>query len=223
MVVVKYKKINEGMFFSHLNMLRIWNRLLSIGRVEVKYSEGFNKTRRIYFSSPTRVGVESLCEYIVIDTEERAKEVKGKLENILPTWMEIVKVYHINEKFNVASMNKSARYEISFEEYKSSKVKIKNFFEQESIILPVILHGEHKEVEVRDRIYDYQLLEDKLVVMAGVGDKSVRIDELVKKMLAYLNKSKSDFDILKTELYATDQEGVFVDIDKMAESLNDED
>ena len=223
MVVVKYKKINEGMFFSHLNMLRIWNRLLSIGRVEVKYSEGFNKTRRIYFSSPTRVGVESLCEYIVIDTEERAKEVKGKLENILPKWMEIVKVYHINEKFNVASMNKSARYEISFEEYKSSKVKIKKFFEQESIILPVILHGEHKEVEVRDRIYDYQLLEDKLVVMAGVGDKSVRIDELVKKMLSYLNKSKSDFDILKTELYATDQEGVFVDIDKMAESLNDED
>ena len=223
MVVVKYKQKEEGMFFSHLNMIRLFNRLLSIGNVEVKYSEGFNKTRRIYFSSPTRVGVESDCEYLVIDTEETAKSVESKIENILPPWMELEKVFAVEGKFNVASMNAAAKYEIEFDEYKSSKIKIKEFFEQDSIVIPVIQHGVLNQIEVKDRIYNYSMQENKLVVVAGVGDKSVRIDELVKKMLSYLGKSKREFSIEKKELYATDDAGNFVDIDdKIAEKLKNE-
>ena len=129
MVVVKYKKVSEGMFFSHLNMLRLWNKLIAIANIDVKYSEGFNKTRRLFFSSPTRVGVESSCEYIIIDTEETTREVRTKLENILPKWLRIETVFQTVGKLNVASMNKYAEYSISFEEYKSSKPKIKDFFE----------------------------------------------------------------------------------------------
>ena len=201
MVVVKYKKINEGMFFSHLNMLRLWNRLIAIAGIEVKYSEGFNKTRRLFFSSPTRVGVESACEYIVIDTEEKAKEVKNKLEHNLPKWLEIEKAFKVDGKFNVASMNKAAEYSIVFDEYKSSKPRIKEFFECKEIVIPVILHGEQKYIDVKDRIIKYSCEDNKLTVVAGVGDKSVRIDEFVKKLLEFLNKQNNDYEIMKEKLF----------------------
>ena len=223
MVVVKYKKINEGMFFSHLNMLRLWNKLIAISNVEVKYSEGFNKTRRLYFSSPTRVGVESSCEYIVIDTEERAKEVKGKIENNLPKWLEIEKVFSVDGKFNVASMNKGAEYSVKFDEYKSSKPKIKEFFESKEIVIPVILHGEQKFIDVKDRIVSYSCGDESLKIVAGVGDKSVRIDELVKKLLEFLNKSHNDYEIMKEKLFGLDEDGKLVDMDKIAEKMQKDD
>lgn len=219
MVVVKYKKINEGMFFSHLNMLRLWNRILSISDVDVHYSEGFNKTRRLFFSSPTRVGIESLCEYIVIDTDEKAKHVKAKIENNLPVWMEIEKVYSVSKKFNIAALNNASYYSIKFDNYKSCKVKINEFFEQDSIIIPVILHGEQKYVEVKDRIYYAGVEDDHLVVMAGVGEKSVRIDELVKKLLEYLGKPNNNYSVMKEVLYHIDENNEFIDIDDMADDI----
>lgn len=217
MVVVKYKKIEEGMFFSHLNILRLFNRLLSIGGVSVKYSEGFNKTRRIYFSSPTRVGVESECEYLIIDTEEKAKDVEYKLENIMPSWLQLVKVFAVDGKLNVASLNTAAKYVIDFDEYKSSKSKIKEFFEKENIILPVIQHGVEKQVDVKSRIFNYNIGEENMVITAGVGNESVRIDELVKELLAFLGKSKNYYTIRKLELYTTDSDGSLLSIDKKAE------
>lgn len=223
MVVVKYKKVKEGMFFSHLNMLRLWNKLIAISSIEVKYSEGFNKTRRLYFSSPTRVGVESECEYIVIDTNESAREVKTKLENNMPKWLEIVYVLTTEGKFNVASMNKGAEYLVSFDEYKSSKPKIKEFFDSKEIVIPVILHGEEKMIDVKDRIIEFSCYDDNLKIVAGVGDKSVRIDELVKKLLAFLNKPNNDYEIMKTKLFTRDEEGELVDVDKVAEDMKYDD
>lgn len=223
MVVVKYKKINEGMFFSHLNMLRLWNRLIAIAGIEVKYSEGFNKTRRLFFSSPTRVGVESSCEYIIIDTEEKAKNVESKLENILPKWLVVDKVFNVSGKFNVASMNKAAEYSVKFDDYKSSKAQIKAFFDSKEIVIPVILHGEQKLVDVKDRIIKIDCKDDCLKIIAGVGDKSVRIDELVKKMLAYLYKPNSDFDIMKEKLFGLDENGELIDMDKLAENQEEDD
>lgn len=218
MVVVKYKKVNEGMFFSHLNMLRLWNKLIAIASIQVKYSEGFNKTRRLFFSSPTRVGVESSCEYIIIDTEESPREVRTKLENILPKWLGLEKVFKTDGKLNVAAMNKYAEYSISFDEYKSCKPKIKEFFESKEIIIPVILHGEQKFIDVKDRIKSYACTDDCLKVVAGVGDKSVRIDEFTKKLLEFLNKSHNDYDIMKDKLFTLSEEGELVDIDEFSKT-----
>ena len=176
MVVLKYRKTEEGKFFSHLNLLRLWNRLISIAGIEVKYSEGFNKTRRLYFSSPTRVGIESECEYIVIDTQEEAEDVEDKLENILPSWLKILSFYDVEKKFNIASLNTRAKYFVSFNEYKSKKEKVKSFFEKEEIIVPVISHGEKKFVDVKSRIYDVSFKEKGFEIICGVGNESVRID-----------------------------------------------
>jgi len=220
MVVIKYKKINEGMFFSHLSMLRLMNRLLSISGVEVKYSEGFNKTRRIYFSSPTRVGVESVCEYLTLDTMEEAKDIKVKMQNHLPSWLQIVEVYDVENKFNVASLNTASRYSVTIDGYKSLKEKIKQFFERESIVTKVIVHGEEKQIDVKNRIYEIKYNENSFNILAGVGANSVRVDELVKEILKFVNKPELEFKIVKEELFTTNENQEFVNIDDLLEELS---
>ncbi len=201
------------MFFSHLNMIRIWNRILALSGVEVNYSEGFNKTRKLGFSSPTRVGVESNCEYITLATSEEAETVVAKIENNLPDWLQIEYAKAV-DKINIASINTAAEYFITFDDYKSCKAKINNFFKRDSIQINIVLHGEHKTLEVRDRIKSYTLLEEGFNMLAGVGDKSVRIDEFVKTMLEAIGKSVNDYSIIKTNLFAV-KEDELVNIDQI--------
>ena len=219
MVVIKYSKTDEGAFFSHLNMLRLWNRILSIADIDVKYTEGFNKTRRIYFSSPTRVGVESLAEYIVIDTQESKNKVESKIENVLPSWMKVLKVYQVENKFNIASLNSQAKYKISFDGYKNKIGQIQDFFNKKELITPVIAHGEKRQIDVKDRIYEVVVNDKSLELKCGVGNNSVRIDEVVKLLLQYLGIPQSQWTIVKEELYLTNQEGIIEEVDRALETL----
>lgn len=221
MVVVKYKKMEEGMFFSHLNMIRLWNRILNIAGIEVEYSQGFNRVKKLAFSSPTRVGVESECEYIAFKTEMKTKEVETRLEHNTPKWLKIEKVSEIEGKFNVASLNTHAKYFIDFSEYRSLKAKVKNFFEQDSIVIDIILHGEHKKVDVKNRIFDYEISDKGIVVIAGVGAESVRIDQFVLKMLETIGKPNNSYEIVKKEVYHMD-DGKLVSIDEMLEEKEED-
>jgi len=216
MVVVKYTKCNEGMFFSHFNIIRIWKRIFAISGVEVESKNQDNSTLKMYFSLPTRVNVESEAEYVVIETPLPSKEVEDKIENNLPKWMELVYVSETtNQKLSISSINNCARYEILFDDYKTLKGRIKEFFELPEIMIEIELHGEKKKVNVKDRIFKYELKDDCLVVYAGVNEASVRIDELVKVLLANIGRKDEYVDILKTGLFVYDQNGKFVDIDEI--------
>ena len=202
------------MFFSHLNMIRLWNKILAIAGVDVNYSQGFNPTRRIFFSSPTRVGVESECEYIVIDTPLKPRDVESRIETVVPKWLPILNVGYSENKFNIAAMNVAAKYFVKFDQYKSCKTKISEFFNLDNINIDVVLHGEKKQVDVKGRIKSVTLNEDGFTIISGVGAESVRIDELVKKLLVYLNKATSDYYIIKKQLFALNENGELIDIDE---------
>ena len=219
MVVLKYQKTEEGKYFSHLNMLRLWNRLISIAGIVVKYSEGFNKTRRLYFSSPTRVGIESYSEYIVIDTQEEAEKVKEKLENILPSWLKILEYTNVEKKFNIASLNSRAKYIVEFDGLKSKKEKAQDFFNKAQIIVPVISHGEQKMVDIKDRLYEINIKDSSIEIVCGVGNESVRIDEVVKLLLTFLSLPKDEWNITKKTLYLTSEDGEVLEVDEALEKL----
>ena len=220
MVVLKYQKTEEGKFFSHLNMLRLFNRLVSIAGINVNYTEGFNKTRKLYFSSPTRVGVDSLCEYIVIDTLETAKNVENKLENILPNWLKILKSFDVEKKFNIPALNIRATYRVSFDGYKSKKDKVNEFFNKPEIIVPVISHGEKKQVDVKNRVHEVKFNEKDIEITCGVGNDSVRIDEVIKLMLKELKLNEFEWSIVKETLYLINSDGEIEEVDKNLEKLD---
>lgn len=219
MVVVKYKKCNEGMFFSHFNIIRIWKRIFAISGVEVENKSPESTVKKMYFSLPTRVNVESEAEYIVIETPLSAKEVEDKIENNLPKWMELVYVSETTmQRLSISSINNCSRYEILFDDYKTLKGRIKEFFDLPEINTEIELHGEKKIVDVKDRIFKYELKDDCLVVYAGVNEASVRIDEFVKVLLASIGKKDEYVDILKTGLFIYGTDGKFTNIDEVIKS-----
>lgn len=214
MVIVKYARLDQGMFFAHSDIIRLWQRIFAISGVEILQKSQTNKEKRIYFSLPTRVNVESYSEYVSIDTKESCEDVKAKIENNLPSWIELIFVCECNEKFSIATINNCARYLISFDEYKTFKGKIRDFFSQEKILTEIELHGEKKIVNVKDRILKVEYGEDELVVFAGVDKMSVRIDELVKVLMKFLGRPWEGCDVSKAGLYVHEN-GEFKNIDEI--------
>lgn len=212
MVVVKYARTGVGMFFAHSDIIRIWNRIFAISGVSILPKSMSNPDKRIYFSLPTRVNVESYSEYVAIDTKEDDSVVKAKIQNNLPTWMDLIFVCETKERFSISTINNCARYLISFDEYKTFKGKIKEFFAQDEIYINVELHGEKKRVNVKDRIYKIEYKDDEFAIFAGVDKQSVRIDELAKVLMKFLNKPWEQCSVIKAGLFKFENDN-FTNID----------
>ena len=165
-------------------------------------------------SLPTRVGVESVSEYISIKTQENSEDVRDKIVHNLPSWLKLSRVYDV-KNVNVSAFANLAKFEIGFDDYKTLKGAIKDFMEREKILIDVRLHGQNKVMDVKDRIQSYELLEDRLVVLAGVDKQSVRIDQFCKKLLEQIGRKGASFQVVKTGLYFKDDQGQVINVDQI--------
>lgn len=67
---LKYTKVGDISYISHLDIVKLMERIFRRGKVNIAYSEGFNPHPKMSFGPALGLGVESLCEYIDIETKE---------------------------------------------------------------------------------------------------------------------------------------------------------
>ncbi|MDR1906561.1 MAG: TIGR03936 family radical SAM-associated protein, partial [Clostridiales bacterium] len=72
MLTIKYKKIGNSVFISHIDILRTVLRGIRRAGLNIAYSNGFNPHAELYLSPPLPLFVQSLCEYFSADTNEDA-------------------------------------------------------------------------------------------------------------------------------------------------------
>ncbi|MBU3088613.1 TIGR03936 family radical SAM-associated protein [Clostridium gasigenes] len=79
--VIKYTKGADIKFISHLDLMRIIQRIIRRTDIPIKYSKGFNPHMAISIAQPLSVGVYSDGEYmdIVLDGELNENEIIEKL------------------------------------------------------------------------------------------------------------------------------------------------
>ena len=122
-------------------------------------------------------------------------------------------------QFNIASLNSRAKYIVEFDGLKSKKEKAQDFFNKDQIIVPVISHGEQKMVDIKDRLYEINIKDSSIEIVCGVGNESVRIDEVVKLLLTFLSLPKDEWNITKKTLYLTSEDGEVLEVDEALEKL----
>lgn len=67
---VKFSKLGELKYISHLDMMRVFQRAIRRCRIEVKHSEGFNPHPAMSFSTAIGLGLETDGEYMDIELIE---------------------------------------------------------------------------------------------------------------------------------------------------------
>ncbi len=94
-VRLRFSKTGRLKYISHLDINRAMARALKRAEIPLWYTEGFNPHPYMSFSLPLSLGVESLCESVDLRIvgEISNKEIKDRLNKVLPEDLEIVDVY----------------------------------------------------------------------------------------------------------------------------------
>lgn len=87
-----FKKTDEAVFISHLDISRLFVRALNRAGIKVKYTNGFNPHAYIVFAIPLSLGYESVCELVDFEviSDETNEEIVKKLNRAMPGGIEIL-------------------------------------------------------------------------------------------------------------------------------------
>ena len=99
---IKFKKVGNLQYISHLDLVRTMTRALMRAKLPLWYSEGFNPRPKLTFSTPMSIGAQSIYELldIKIIKDVDPESVKENLNSNLPKEIQIGEVYYPDSKFS---------------------------------------------------------------------------------------------------------------------------
>ena len=218
LIRVKYKKEDEMIFISHLDLQRLLQRAFRRAKINLSYSEGFNPHPKMSYGNALALGLESQGEYVDIEIEDDI-EVKEFLERIneqLPDGIKFVKGQEIDPKTQSLSsiivygeyiFNIDLEVPLSKEFVKS---RVLNFVKSKEIIITKKnKKGKKVEVDIRPMIRNFDLvsLDDNRVTFVSTiatGSKAnLNINILIPQILDMLNLDMDprEVGVLRRDLY----------------------
>ena len=218
LIRVKYKKEDEMIFISHLDLQRLLQRAFRRAKINLSYSEGFNPHPKMSYGNALALGLESQGEYVDIEIEDDI-EVKEFLERIneqLPVGIKFVKGQEIDPKTpSLSSIIVYGEYIFNIDlEVPLSKEFVKsrvlNFVKSKEIIITKKnKKGKKVEVDIRPMIRNFDLvsLDDNRVTFVSTiatGSKAnLNINILIPQILDMLNLDMDprEVGVLRRDLY----------------------
>ena len=218
LIRVKYKKEDEMIFITHLDLQRLLQRAFRRAKINLSYSEGFNPHPKMSYGNALALGVESQGEYVDIEIEDDI-EVKEFLERIneqLPDGIKFVKGQEIDPKTpSLSSIIVYGEYIFNIDlEVPLSKEFVKsrvlNFVKSKEIIITKKnKKGKKVEVDIRPMIRNFDLvsLDDNRVTFVSTiatGSKAnLNINILIPQILDMLNLDMDprEVGVLRRDLY----------------------
>lgn len=150
---IKFSKLGDLMYISHLDLARTMQRIIVRSGIDIWYSEGFNPQPKIVFAVPLPVGVESECELmdIKINTHMEIDEIKQRISKNFPAQMKLLDVYIPEVKFkNIAYIDYSIRI-YSKDINADTCIRINELFKSECRIIKKSKSGE-KEINISEYV-----------------------------------------------------------------------
>ena len=134
-VRLRFSKTGRLKYISHLDINRAMSRALKRAGIPLWYTEGFNPHPYMSFSLPLSLGVESLCESVDlrITGEITNKEIKDRLNSVLPEDLKIIDVYD-DLRDNSEIVYSDYVYKFEFSDNDLALEKIKNVLSSDEIL-----------------------------------------------------------------------------------------
>ncbi len=206
MILIEYSKLNGGQFIPHLDMLKHLTKIFRRMGVNVKYSQGFNPHILIYMSSPIALGLKSLSEFCLVDTDDNIKDFKEKFNLASPKGIKCENVFETYGKVKVASDITSALYEIRG----LNKFDVNEVLNAETFTI-IDKKGELKEV--KDKILSLYFEGDVLYAKLKFGNDTLRPDYLSNRLAEIYGGEH--IDILKKSVEFLDGLKVFEYLERL--------
>ena len=80
MIRVQYQKLGDISYISHLDIVKLMERISRRADIKLSYSQGFSPHPKTSFSPALSVGMQSYCEYIDLELEDESISLDELIE-----------------------------------------------------------------------------------------------------------------------------------------------
>lgn len=157
-VRIRFNKVDEVKYISHLDLLRTFNRMLMRSGLKIAYSQGYNPHILLTFAQPSSVGMTTKndCADITLSEEYEISFVEESLKKAAPCGIEITKVSL--DKIPAFNEVASANYSVNLK-CNVKKEDIIEFLKKEEILVDKKTKKGIKEVDIKPLIYNFEIEE----------------------------------------------------------------
>lgn len=216
MLVIEYTKKFPVSAISHIDLLRVFQRIIRRAKIDVEYSQGFNPHMRIFFSPPSPLGMETFCEYVTIDTKiNYGRDFLNHFNSVCPEGISATEIYNFANNPNFAKIITRAEYRISAPCI--GKISLSDMLNNPEYTIEYLDKQNVPQTQkAGEMIFEAESLNDDcLRVVLAFGNKNLRAERLVKYLCAKNNIDYSLCKIVKTKAFADD-----VPIEKILKTFN---
>ena len=181
---IDYQRLDQARFLGHLELLQVMFRVLKRAGFPLLFSQGFNPSPKVSFSPALSVGVESLAEFLIVETEVPLSELESWPERLtaqMPQGLAVTAV-------RLGPKGQSARMEV---DYRLSVPRpldpgvIAQFLEADAYRMFVERKKQRRTIEARILVKDVRLLEPQtlfLTMFVEAAQLGVKPLELVANL-----------------------------------------
>lgn len=112
-----YAKTDDSVFLSHLDLIRLFQRVFNRAGLMLKHSQGFSPKPYVSVAMPLSVGMHSICEILDFELEGDKpvpEDLAARLNATLPRGVRILEVYESSRKVKEISLL-SARLTLEYD------------------------------------------------------------------------------------------------------------
>lgn len=190
---LKLTKTGILRYFSHLDWQNTFHKALSRSGLKIAYSQGFNPSMKVSLGAALPLFIESKCELadIVLLEDKSEKEIKLKLDKVLPEGCKIKSIVKIDKSVQaIDNTVQWAEYEIktfgsglqNFEYLRYNTDKVLS--SEEIFLTKKNKKGLTKTINVKNAVKSWRFNADGLFIVLktgqGVDIPALRADDLMK-------------------------------------------
>ena len=166
-VRVHFGKHGPLRYTSHLDLARIWERLLRRAGVPVVYSQGFNPRPKIQLAAALPLGYSSTCEVLDVwlaqDSSSPLDDLTARLQAKAPQGLTVQRVELVNLRSPaLQTLVRQAVYRITFDEI-TDLAKLRQAVADVLGAQQIIRERRNKRYDLRPLIIDLEVVEDNTV------------------------------------------------------------
>ncbi len=188
---LEFSKTGETKFVSHLDLVRLFTRVMGRANMPLQYSEGFNPHPKMSIGIPLSVGVTSSAELLDVEfyDEIPTDEIKERLNEKMPIGIEITRVKKLEQGAPKLSIVSKAQYDIELFGATLCRKDIDDFLALATIEIEKKTKRSQKVVDIKPDIFAMGLKGEKLLFMelATGSNANLKPDIVIDAMCAFIN------------------------------------
>ena len=216
MLRMLFEKTGNGIWISHLDLMRVFQRAFRRSGLLIRHTQGYNPHAFVSLALPLSVGTASHCELLEFDLAERSVALETLPELInekLPAGIHCVRAYEAERKLrDLRYLRTQVALEYDRGVSENAAAAIKGLFSSESIQVEKKTKGGMAQVEIRPmiRTLEVQKSDAHTLILEAVicaQNPSLNPDLLAKAVAVHLPVFAPDFaKSTRIEIYGPEME-----------------